>query len=165
MSGETESTALEGEIISMPTDGSEDSDTAAAAPDDEDKQTLVDESSPVDGSATEVAIKETTIADLEKSSAWAALKAQEYADIIAHRKKWSNTLLFLVSFIIVMDFVIVFLVGTNGLSYKSPLAIPAFIGSSVLEIFGLSYIVVQYLFPNSKPSTKDIDDDHKGKDA
>jgi len=129
--------------------------------DDDFRQSLVDDSSPIDGSATELAIKETTIADLEKSSVWAALQAQEYAEIIAHRKKWSDALLKLVSFIIISDFIVVFLVGIKKLSYTGSFAVPAFIGSSILEIFGLSYIVVQYLFPNDKNGKKGTNRDKK----
>jgi hypothetical protein len=134
-------------VVEVEEDSSSDTEKA--------RQGLVDDSTPVDGDATEVAIKEITISDLEKSSAWAELKIHEYEDIIAHRKKWSDALLWLATFIIIMDFVVVILVGLNALSYRSPLAVPAFIGSSILEIFGLSYIVVQYLFSDSKNNKKE----------
>jgi hypothetical protein len=120
------------------------------------KQVLVNSSTPVDTSSNE-AIQDTVITDLTKGSAWTDLQAREFEDVILHRKRWSNVLLALVSLIIVMDFVVMVLTGTNALSYTSSLAIPAFIGSSILEIFGLSYIVVQYLFPGAQPSGKPID--------
>lgn len=117
---------------------------------DFDKQDLIDGSTPVDGAATEVEIREITTLDREKSSIWAQLQIQEYADTLDQRKKWSSALLGLVSFIIIMDFVIVVLVGCNLLTYSSSLALPSFIGASILEIFGLSILVVKYLFPGPK---------------
>lgn len=112
------------------------------------RQVLVDNSVPADAGDSEVVLKDTATADLSKTLAWSELKLREYEDVILHRKRWSNILLALVSLIIIMDFIIMILAGTNALSYTNGLAIPAFIGSSILEIFGLSYIVVQYLFPN-----------------
>ncbi|HSX35961.1 MAG TPA: hypothetical protein VLH84_03440 [Patescibacteria group bacterium] len=119
---------------------------------DEERQELVDESSPIDGGASEVAIKETTLSDIQKDSAWLELQLQEYREIIGHRKNWSDGLLLLVGYIIIVDFVIVGAVGAGLLSFVITWSIPAFITANLAEVFGLSFIVVRYLFPNHKDS-------------
>ncbi|HSX05059.1 MAG TPA: hypothetical protein VLF69_01140 [Candidatus Saccharimonadales bacterium] len=124
---------------------------------DAERQELVDESSPIDGEATEASIKENTISDIQKDAAWLELQLQEYREIISHRKNWSDGLLLLVGFIIICDFIIVVASGTGLLQFSNAWAIPAFITSNLAEVFGLSFIVVQYLFPNSKGSRKDKD--------
>ncbi len=119
------------------------------------KQVLLKGSAVLTADTGETAAKDTVVSDLISSASWAELTTREYQDILQHRKRWSNVLLSLVSLIIVMDFVIMILTGTNALSFTSSLAVPAFIGSSILEIFGLSYIVVRYLFPgDTLPDSK-----------
>jgi hypothetical protein len=113
------------------------------------RQALVDNSTPANIDE-EVVLQDAATNDLSKTLAWFELKIREYDDVISQRNRWSNILLSLVSLIIIMDFVIMILAGLNILHYTNGLAIPAFIGSSILEIFGLSYIVVQYLFPGGK---------------
>jgi hypothetical protein len=126
---------------------------------DEERQTLVEESSPIDGAAEQLALKETTITDLEKSSAWAQLKLIEFKEIIGHRKNWSNGLLLLVMLIVVMDFLVVIFVGAGWLLFQSAWAIPTFVAANLAEVFGLSLLVVRFLFPSPKIGDKRSKDD------
>jgi hypothetical protein len=119
----------------------------------EDKANLVKSSEPVNSTAPALVFKESVSDDLEQDAEASALEIREFKDVIQHRKKWSDALLALVRLIIIMDFVIMILVGLGILKYGGNYVLPAFIASSVLEIFGLSYIVVQYLFPSPVGTT------------
>ena len=86
----------------------------------------------------------------EESASWSEMKLLEYGRIIEHRKQWSDWLLVLVSYITIMDFVVLLLVGAKVITFSDSFTVPTFIGATLLEVFGLSYIVVAFLFNKDK---------------
>jgi hypothetical protein len=89
---------------------------------------------------------EASIVPVEESSSWSEMKLLEYGRIIEHRKQWSDWLLVLVCYITIMDFVVLLLLGSGAIQFEESITVPTFIGGTLLEVFGLSYIVVQFLF-------------------
>lgn len=125
----------------------------------DERQALIDASSPVYNTMAEAALKETTISDIERSSAWAELQLEEFREIIGHRKNWSDGLLFLIGMIVLMDIVVILYVGAGLLIFENSLAVPAFIGSTLLAVYGLANLVVRFLFPTRQPREKRPQDD------
>lgn len=76
----------------------------------------------------------------------AAIDARAREDIIKMRKCWSYVVLSCIGLIVVLDFLIVFLLGFKVISFKEGYLIPIFITDSILEVFGLAYVVVKFLF-------------------
>ena len=107
---------------------------------------------PIDGEAEQERLQEISFQELDYASARIQLELQEYADRLGQRRLWSKCLLYAVLFIIFSDTAIVFGVGCGILSFgDNPYAIPGFIAGNLAEIFTLSAIVVNWLFPKELP--------------
>lgn len=99
--------------------------------------------------------EELTLHDLESQKAFqeldhsknnALLNRKEREDIMKMRKHWSEAILFCIVFIVAADFVMIFLLGFNVISFSGPWTVPAFILDSLIKIIGLAIIVVKFLF-------------------
>lgn len=83
---------------------------------------------------------------LNEEKEQARIRAKGREDIIRMRRIWSYAILICILSIVLLDFVIIFLLGFRLLIFDKGYLIPIFISESILEIFGLAFIVVNFLF-------------------
>jgi hypothetical protein len=74
------------------------------------------------------------------------LRELEKSGVINMRAYWSKWILACIVVIVVFDCYLMLALGYGWASYSNATFIPVFIGESILKIFGLAYIVVNYLF-------------------
>ena len=78
------------------------------------------------------------------------LKELEKEDILDMRKKWSDWVLFCVVLIVAWDAIVIGLIGIGWLQFKNDNIILHFLIESVIKLFGLAIIIVNFLFPKNK---------------
>lgn len=101
--------------------------------------------------STEVSVdtKEITKSlDQTKNDTIYAIEAKEKGDILKMRRLWSKWLLGLIVFIVLFDSFIIIGLGFNIIQFTAEYLVPAFIVENLVKVFGLAYIVVNFLFPN-----------------
>lgn len=78
-----------------------------------------------------------------------SISLAEFQQVLDQRQLWSNALRYIIWLIVVMDGAVIGLVGFNVLKFPtSPFALPTFIGSSMLEVYGLARLVIKFFFSN-----------------
>lgn len=83
---------------------------------------------------------------LESERANAEIIAESLRQIVRMRGIWSLGLLILIGGIILLNYVFVFFMGFHWLEFDNQWVFPIFIGQSILQIVGMGFIVVQFLF-------------------
>ena len=66
------------------------------------------------------------------------------------RKKWANVLRNLLYAMVSFEAVLTFSVGLGWLHFPSQVFLDLIVGQTFLQIVGMCYIVVKFLFPNDK---------------
>lgn len=90
--------------------------------------------------------EEKSIHELEIDRRNAEIEAREQEDIIQMRRAWSRWLLACIVGLVIFDAIIILSLGLGLMSFAQDYLVPVFIGESLLKIFGLAFIVVEFLF-------------------
>jgi hypothetical protein len=83
---------------------------------------------------------------LEVNRALLQKRLRQSNEMMSLRKRWSMGLLICVVSIVFLNFVMLFLLGLNIMSFPDPFIFPAFLGQSLLQIVGMGFVIVQFLF-------------------
>ncbi len=88
--------------------------------------------------------------DQTKKDTLEAIDEREKGDILKMRRLWSKSLLASIMFIVLFDSAIILGLGLHLISFEAEYLVPAFIIENLIKVFGLAYIVVNFLFPNDE---------------
>lgn len=89
------------------------------------------------------------IENLEDDKLDALVRATERMQIIELRKPWSNGVLYLIAFITFFDAFIIVNIGYEWMTFTN-MGVITIILDGLFKIFGLAFIVVNYLFDRNK---------------
>lgn len=76
----------------------------------------------------------------------AKTKLAQWDGFIKMRERWSEVILKCVVAIICFDFLVIFLSGLKILDFQKDWVLPTIIGDSLIKVFGLAWIMVEFLF-------------------
>lgn len=85
---------------------------------------------------------------LEEKSQDALVRRQEALKTIKMRESWSTWILRTIVIISLANTLLIYLIGFGKLTFEHGNVVPWVIVDSILKIFGLAYIITNFLFPN-----------------